>query len=103
MSDKTVQSQVLIVDDSRVIRRAALKILQKDFDVIEAEDGQDAWDQLQQNKNISVVFTDLGMPNMDGYELLEKIRSSVCSVMTRWPGSSRVRRILSASLLIRSA
>lgn len=69
-------SQVLIVDDSKVIRRAATKILEKEFDVIEAEDGEYAWDEIQSNKNISVVFSDLGMPNMDGYELLENIRGS---------------------------
>ena len=76
MVEEKNQSRVLIVDDSRVIRRAAVKILEKEFDVVEAEDGEDAWDELQNNRDISVVFTDLGMPNMDGYELLEKIRSS---------------------------
>lgn len=74
MTEAKNQFQVLVVDDSKVIRRAAVKILDKDFEVLEAEDGEDAWEQLQQNKNISVVFSDLGMPNMDGYELLEKIR-----------------------------
>jgi len=76
VTEENNNSQVLIVDDSRVIRRAAVKILEKEFDVVEAEDGEDAWEELQQNKQISVVFTDLGMPNMDGYELLEKIRSA---------------------------
>ena len=76
MTDQKGQFQVLIVDDSRVIRRAATKILEKEFDVVEAEDGEDAWDEIQKNKNISVVFTDLGMPNLDGYGLLKKIRDS---------------------------
>jgi two-component system, cell cycle response regulator len=76
LSEENTQSQVLVVDDSRVIRRAATKILEKEFDVVEAEDGEYAWEELQQNKNISVVFSDLSMPNMDGYELLEKIRNS---------------------------
>ena len=76
MTDQKGQFQVLIVDDSRVIRRAATKILEKEFDVVEAEDGEDAWDEIQKNKNISVVFTDLGMPNLDGYGLLKKIRGS---------------------------
>ncbi|MFW2372144.1 MAG: diguanylate cyclase domain-containing protein [Gammaproteobacteria bacterium] len=69
-------SQVLIVDDSRVIRRAAVKILDKEYHVVEAEDGEVAWEALKNNPAISVVFTDLGMPNMDGYELLETIRKS---------------------------
>lgn len=70
------QYQVLVVDDSRVIRRAASKILASEFDVIEAEDGDDAWRQIQENKRISVVFSDLGMPNMDGYQLLETVRNA---------------------------
>lgn len=69
-------NQILIADDSRVIRRAAVKILQKEFSVVEAEDGQDAWDQLQNNPDIAVLFSDLGMPNMDGFELLNAIRTS---------------------------
>lgn len=85
MSDTNTPSEVLIVDDSRVIRRAAVKILDKEYIVIEAEDGEDAWDQLQHNKNISVVFTDLGMPNMDGYELLEKIRKSDDPALSNMP------------------
>ncbi|MDH5736551.1 MAG: response regulator, partial [Gammaproteobacteria bacterium] len=76
MTDQQAQFQVLIVDDSRVIRRAATKILEKEFDVVEAEDGEDAWEEIQKNKSISVVFTDLGMPNLDGYGLLKKIRDS---------------------------
>ena len=72
----TEKSQVLIVDDSSVIRRAAVKILDKEFDVIEAMDGDDAWAQLTSNPAISIVFSDLSMPNMDGYELLEAIRNS---------------------------
>ena len=69
-------SQVLIVDDSRIIRRAAVKILDKDYHVVEAEDGDDAWAQLNSNPAIKIVFSDLNMPNMDGYELLETIRKS---------------------------
>jgi two-component system, cell cycle response regulator len=76
---------ILVVDDSRVIRRAAFKILEKEFSVLEAEDGVDAWKQIQENKTISVVFSDLGMPNMDGYELLEKIRSSDNLAIARLP------------------
>lgn len=77
MSDQAVDLPViLVVDDSKVIRRAATKMLGEGYSVIEAVDGLDAWQQLQQNNEISVVFTDLSMPNMDGMELLDNIRSS---------------------------
>lgn len=85
MSDPATQSQVLVVDDSKVIRRAAVKILQKEFQVVEAEDGVDAWNQLRDNKQISVVFTDLGMPNMDGYALLRHIRESDDPALSNMP------------------
>ncbi|VAW64060.1 hypothetical protein MNBD_GAMMA08-1052 [hydrothermal vent metagenome] len=85
MAEINNENQVLVVDDSRVIRRAAVKILQKEFDVVEAEDGEEAWSELQKNKKISVVFSDLGMPNMDGFELLEKIRNAEDPVLAKVP------------------
>lgn len=68
--------KILIVDDSKVIRWAATKILNKDHTVLEASNGQEGWDILQEDLSIGVVFTDLQMPEMDGYQLLEKIRTS---------------------------
>lgn len=67
---------ILVVDDSKVIRRAATKMLGEGYEVLEAVDGLDAWQQIQQNHAISVVFTDLAMPNMGGMELLENVRCS---------------------------
>jgi diguanylate cyclase (GGDEF)-like protein len=79
------ENQILIVDDSRVIRRAAVKILQKDFAVLEAEDGEEALELLRSNPKISVVFSDIGMPNMDGFELLQQIRASDDEALARMP------------------
>ncbi len=67
---------ILIVDDSKVIRLAARKMMGKDYEVVEAADGVEGWEQIQQNESISVVFTDMQMPNMNGLELLEKVRAS---------------------------
>ena len=85
MAENISENQILVVDDSRVIRRAAVKILQKEFDVVEAEDGQQAWDELQKNPKISAVFSDLGMPNMDGFQLLETIRSARDEALAKIP------------------
>ena len=74
--ESTEKPQVLIVDDSKVIRRAAIKMLSDDYQVHEAVDGLDGWQQLQRNDSISVVFTDMQMPEMNGVELLAKIRNS---------------------------
>lgn len=82
---ETSPAIILVVDDSKVIRRAALKILEKEYAVLEAEDGAEAWEQIQNNKAISVIFSDLGMPNMDGYQLLDKIRSCEDTAISRLP------------------
>lgn len=68
--------RILAVDDSRVMRRAMSKVLSKDYDVVETENGEDAWTVLLNDDTIQVVFTDLNMPFLDGYGLLERIRSS---------------------------
>jgi len=68
--------EVLVVDDSKVIRLAARKMLGTEYTIHLAEDGLVGWGMLQDNSAISVVFTDLSMPNLNGMELLENIRSS---------------------------
>lgn len=68
--------EVIVVDDSKVIRLAARKMLGTDYTIHLAEDGLVGWEMLQQNSAISVVFTDLSMPNLNGMELLNNIRTS---------------------------
>ena len=72
---KKPKARVLIIDDSRLIRIAASKMFGEEFDVLLATDGADGWNVIQNDPAIQVVFTDLVMPEMDGFELLEKIRT----------------------------
>jgi len=67
-------TRVIVIDDSKVIRNAARKMLGVEFDVVTAEDGEDGWAQIQRDASIQVVFTDLVMPGMNGFELLRDIR-----------------------------
>ncbi len=68
--------RILVVDDSKVMRRALSKILGQDYDVVEAEHGEDGWTILLNDDQIQVVFTDLSMPYLDGYGLLARIRGA---------------------------
>ena len=70
------KQRLLIVDDSKVIRVTARKILQNHFETVEAVDGENAWEMLNNSEAFSLVVSDLTMPNLDGYGLLERIRSS---------------------------
>jgi diguanylate cyclase (GGDEF)-like protein len=68
--------KVLVVDDSRVVRIAASKMFNDEFEIFLAVDGKEAWELLNEKEDIQVIFTDLMMPVMDGYELLKTIRTS---------------------------
>jgi diguanylate cyclase (GGDEF)-like protein len=77
MSDNSKEKQrLLIVDDSKVIRVTARKILRDHFETIEAVDGENAWEILNSDVPVSLVVSDLTMPNLDGFGLLKRIRSS---------------------------
>jgi two-component system cell cycle response regulator len=74
--NNSTKQRLLIVDDSRVIRVTARKILQNHFETVEAVDGANAWELLNAGPAFSVIVSDLTMPNLDGFGLLEKIRTS---------------------------
>lgn len=66
----------LVVDDSKVIRRVARRILEElSFEIQEAVDGQDAWEQCQESMP-DVVLLDWNMPVMSGIDFLRKLRAS---------------------------
>ncbi len=72
----STKARILMIDDSKVMRKSVAKMLGGDFDIIVAEDGAQGWEILQQDNTIQVVFTDLNMPRISGYELLKLIRTS---------------------------
>jgi two-component system chemotaxis response regulator CheY len=67
--------KVLICDDSEMVRNFHYYILKTaGFEVISAIDGADGLEKLWLNKDIGLIITDINMPNMDGYSMIEKIR-----------------------------
>jgi two-component system chemotaxis response regulator CheY len=69
-----MSKKIMTVDDSATIRQM-LSFTLKDagYDVIEAVDGQDACDKLKEAP-VSMVITDLNMPQKDGIELIREVR-----------------------------
>ncbi len=66
----------LVVDDSKVIRKVARRILEElDFDIREAVDGQDALDSCHETLP-DVVLLDWNMPVMNGLDFLKNLRAS---------------------------
>ena len=68
---------VMVVDDDVVSRMVLMHLVDScgRYDITEAADGQDAWDQLQAGLRPGVLFCDLRMPRMSGLELLERLRA----------------------------
>ena len=68
--------RALIVDDSRSMRQmVSFTLKEAGFEVVEAEDGQDALDKLRGQK-LGVIVTDLNMPVMDGISFIRKARGT---------------------------
>ena len=67
---------VLVIDDSKLVRVSIKRVLKNEFTILEAVDGEDGWDQLVTNNKVQVVITDAGMPKLDGFGLIERIRGS---------------------------
>ncbi len=67
------KKRILVADDDRILRELAQDILSDEYEVMLAEDGQDAWEKAQ-TFHPDLVITDLMMPRMHGYELCERLR-----------------------------
>ena len=70
------KQRVLLVDDSRIVRTTIARLIRKTFDVREEADGEAGWQAISTDPSIVVVFSDIQMPKLDGFALLERIRTS---------------------------
>ncbi len=74
IKDQT-QPTVLIVDDSITVRELLSMTFSKaGYRVEQARDGKDAWEKLRAGLPCELVFCDIEMPRMDGFELLSRMQ-----------------------------
>jgi two-component system chemotaxis response regulator CheY len=68
--------KVLVVDDDVVSRMMLMHLIDScgSYDIAEAEDGADAWRQLEAGLRPAACFCDMRMPRMSGLELLQRVR-----------------------------
>lgn len=72
---KSKATTILAVDDSAALRRTLVLTLEKaGYRVLQARNGQEALEQLQQGANIDLVICDIEMPIMNGFEFLGQRR-----------------------------
>jgi two-component system KDP operon response regulator KdpE len=80
MTRRSALQHILIVDDEIPIRRFLRTSLSaQGFQVLEAEDGKSALDLLRRHQ-IDLLILDLGLPDMDGLEIIGRLRQSRSTV-----------------------
>lgn len=68
--------KILVVDDESRMRKLVKDFLVKsNFDVLEAEDGEQAVDIFFNTKDIALIVLDIMMPKMDGWQVCREIRA----------------------------
>src|SRR6267142_7091854 len=70
------EKKVLIVDDSKFVRTTFNRILSTSFAVREGADNETGWQAIESDSSIVMVVSDIDMPKLDGFGLLERMRSS---------------------------
>lgn len=74
---RNIDFQILLVDDSNFARELTRDFLiTQYFKVIEAKNGMEALKCLEKNPSIKLLITDYHMPEMDGIELIKKVREN---------------------------
>ena len=84
--------KILVVDDESRMRKLVKDFLvKKNFQVLEAGDGEAAMDLFYKEKDIALVILDVMMPKMDGWEVCREIRknSKVPIIMLTARGDER--------------
>ncbi|MCK3684700.1 response regulator [Maribellus sp. YY47] len=70
-----LKMKVLIVEDNEYLREFLKSAMEPQFKIYLAEDGVQAWEMIQK-QTPDMVVSDVMMPNMDGFELCQKIKST---------------------------
>ncbi len=93
------KNALLIVDDEELNRAILANIFQTDYDILEAEDGQQALELIEgTNRPLSAILLDVVMPRLDGIQLLrilnERKLTSVVPVflITADPGDDTMQK-----------
>lgn len=77
--------RILVADPSKVVRSTLAKHLKDDFDVREEQDGESAWQTLVLDASIVAVVAGVHLGRIDGFELLERLRSNRLRRLTDMP------------------
>lgn len=71
------KKRILVVDDSQTVRQqVSLALAQAGFEVLEACDGEEGANVVDEQPDIAGIVCDVNMPRLNGIDMLERIRGS---------------------------
>jgi DNA-binding NtrC family response regulator len=70
-----MQHSILIVEDEKIVREGLARALSRSYKTFQAANGKEAIEIIKTNGDIKVIVSDLKMPEVDGFEMLEKINT----------------------------
>lgn len=79
-----IRPRVLIADDCDGTREVVAKMLGDGYESVVLDNGTSAWERIEADASIAALITDIEMPGLNGYELMERVRQS---------GDARVRAL----------
>jgi CheY-like chemotaxis protein len=66
---------ILIIDDSDSVRSFIKSILEKEYEIVDKNDGHEALVYLSQNHHPDLILSDMEMPNMNGRAFVRRVKS----------------------------
>jgi CheY-like chemotaxis protein len=69
------KKKILVVDDTDWNRDLLVQLLEEDYEIVQAVDGQDGVNKTEQEQP-DLILMDLGMPVMDGWEATRRIKGN---------------------------
>lgn len=76
VNEKHLDKKILVVDDSNIIRNLLKKMFNDEYEIITADDGQEALDIISKNNDLFGVLLDLNMPNVNGFAVLDYFKQN---------------------------
>lgn len=73
------RQRILIVDDERIQRKLLSELLEDDYEVSVAKNGQQALQHIEKHPDIDLILLDIIMPIMDGFETCIRLKEKPCA------------------------
>ena len=70
-----IKPKIMIVDDDELNRQILMTILGDEYEYVQAENGREAIHMLQQDLTIDLMLLDINMPEMNGFQVLERMNT----------------------------